>query len=459
MSWSSPTPYSASLPATRLRGCTLVPSTGISSIMSALGQRPWGTWEWPSQCVVPTVGQTTASSPPRQSWTYSRWENTRGRKLWTVSTSKNSNFRLFTNNCLTPSKASWRRLPATTGNRWKRRFTLQPSRCSARPPETTTTGSTKWCRNPNPARRKAPTPSSPPEWPQRGHKERWLRHQASRSSENAACNDTWLSIKVDEIQDCADRHDIKHFYDPLMCVYAPSTSGSSPMYSADDAILITDEKEIVGKWAEHFSDVLNRPSSINDEAIQRLAQVDMNPNRNVLCEDEVAKAIKQMSSGKSPGPDGTPAEVFKSGGPSLQKLTALFQSSWEIEILPQEFKDATIVHIYKRRSNKRSCDNLRGIFLLSIAGKIMARVLLSRLLKHLEQGHLPESQCGFRTGWGTTDMVFAAHQTRRRVWSNTKTSILLLLRRAFDTVSREGLWMIMSKFGRTDRFVKIARLL
>jgi len=170
------------------------------------------------------------------------------------------------------------------------------------------------------------------------------------------------------------------------------------MYSADGAILITDEKEIVGKWAEHFSDVLNRPSSINDEAIQRLAQVDMNPNRNVLCEDEVAKAIKQMSSGKSPGPDGTPAEVFKSGGPSLQKLTALFQSSWEIEILPQEFKDATIVHIYKRRSNKRSCDNLRGIFLLSIAGKIMARVLLSRLLKHLEQGHLPESQCGFRTG-------------------------------------------------------------
>jgi len=31
------------------------------------------------------------------------------------------------------------------------------------------------------------------------------------------------------------------------------------------------------------------------------------------------------------------------------------------------------------------------------------------------------------------------------------------LTKAFDTVSREGLWKIMSKFGCPDRFVKIVR--
>ena len=154
------------------------------------------------------------------------------------------------------------------------------------------------------------------------------------------------------------------------------------------------------RWVQYFSDVLNRPTSINDEAIQRFPQMDMNLDLDVPpCEDEATKAIKQMSSGKAPGPDAIPGEVFKSGGPSLlQKLAALFQSSLESEALPQEFKDATIVHIYKRKGNKRSCDNHRGISLLSIAGKIMARILLNRLLKHLEQGHFPESQCGFRTG-------------------------------------------------------------
>ncbi|KAL9961518.1 hypothetical protein ACROYT_G030473 [Oculina patagonica] len=117
-----------------------------------------------------------------------------------------------------------------------------------------------------------------------------------------------------------------------------------------------------------------------------------------------------MTTGKAPGPDAIPAEVYKTGGETIRsQLTSLFQSMWYQMQLPQEFRDATIVHIYKRKGNRQSCDNHRGISLLSIAGKILARVLLNRLLEHLEQGLLPESQCGFRAGRGTTDMIFAAH--------------------------------------------------
>ena len=143
--------------------------------------------------------------------------------------------------------------------------------------------------------------------------------------------------------------------------------------------------------------MLNRPASINDEAIARLPQVMINSELdNSPTVQEVGKAIKQMSTGKAPGPDAIPAEIYKTGGPfMLSKLTNLYQSMWSKEQLPQEFRDATIVHIYKRKGNRQSCDNHRGISLLSIAGKILARVLLNRLL---EQGILPESQCGFRAG-------------------------------------------------------------
>ena len=61
-----------------------------------------------------------------------------------------------------------------------------------------------------------------------------------------------------------------------------------------------DSQFLLNRWK--FSDVLNYPLSINDEAIQCLPQLDMNPDLDIPpCEDEVAKAIKQMSSGKAPG--------------------------------------------------------------------------------------------------------------------------------------------------------------
>ncbi|BHF64401.1 hypothetical protein SprV_0200740400 [Sparganum proliferum] len=58
--------------------------------------------------------------------------------------------------------------------------------------------------------------------------------------------------------------------------------------------------------------------------------------------------------------------------------------------------------------NHQLYDNHRGISLLNIAGKIFACILLGRLNSHLEQGLLPESQCGFRRHHGTPDMIFAA---------------------------------------------------
>ena len=68
------------------------------------------------------------------------------------------------------------------------------------------------------------------------------------------------------------------------------------------------------------------------------------------------------------------------------------------EAIPQEFKDASIILLYKRKGNPQVCDNHRGISLLCNAGKIMAKILLNRLNVHLDQkGLIPESQCGFRT--------------------------------------------------------------
>nr|VZI21262.1 unnamed protein product [Spirometra erinaceieuropaei] len=127
----------------------------------------------------------------------------------------------------------------------------------------------------------------------------------------------------------------------------------------------------------------------------------------------------------------------------------------------QDFKDATIVHLYKRKGNRQVCDNHRGISLLNIAGKIFARILLNRLNNHLEQGLLPESQCGFRRHRGTTDMIFAARHLQEKC-QEMRThlySTFVDLTKAFDTVNREGLWKIMQKFSSPERFTQMVRQL
>jgi hypothetical protein len=99
------------------------------------------------------------------------------------------------------------------------------------------------------------------------------------------------------------------------------------------AVHSTEKEAILQRWAEHF-DVLNRPSSINEEAINRLSQVDMNEYLALPpTSKETIKAIDLLSSGKAPGSDSIPADVYKAGGPGLvEKLTELFLCNVEPEM-------------------------------------------------------------------------------------------------------------------------------
>ncbi len=93
----------------------------------------------------------------------------------------------------------------------------------------------------------------------------------------------------------------------------------------DGTTLITDKTVILNRWAEHVSAVLNRPGDINAEANVRLAQTKTNTDLDrPPSEEEVKKAIKQLSTGKVEGADAISAEVYKHGGDVLiQRMTTL----------------------------------------------------------------------------------------------------------------------------------------
>ena len=126
--------------------------------------------------------------------------------------------------------------------------------------------------------------------------------------------------------------------------------------------------------------------------------------------------------------------------PMSEKITELFHCMWRKEAIPQEYKDAPIIHLYKRKGNPQVFENQRGISLLSIAGKILAKILLFRLNVHFDQKEpIPECQCGFRKDRGTIDMIFTTRKLQEKSQEQNVDlyTTFVDLTKAFEIVSRD----------------------
>ena len=97
------------------------------------------------------------------------------------------------------------------------------------------------------------------------------------------------------------------------------------------------------------------------------------------------------------------------------------------------------------------------ISLLCIAGKILARIILNRLITYIADFIVPESQCGFLAGRGTSDMVFAVRQLQEKCREQNQELHLVFvdLTKAFDTVNWNGLWKILQKSGCPDKLTAL----
>ncbi|VDL90486.1 unnamed protein product [Schistocephalus solidus] len=220
------------------------------------------------------------------------------------------------------------------------------------------------------------------------------RHLQQRLQE---MQDAWIIRKAEGIQAYADSNEIKNSFKAIKFISGTCIKGTAPLLSSDGTTLLTEKSQILKRWAEHFRSVLICSSVISDANIDRLRQLDKNNDLDLPSAlPKTIRAVQQISDGKAPGSDAIPPEIYKHGGTRLMaELTTLFQEMWLQGQVPQDLKETTIVHLYKRKGNRQLCDYHRGISLLNITGKIFARILLNRLKSHLEQGLVSESQCGF----------------------------------------------------------------
>ena len=271
-------------------------------------------------------------------------------------------------------------------------------------------------------------------------------------------NEWWTNLVV-RTKRYADAGDFRGFYEALKPVYGPTHQVRSPLPSADGRALLKDKTSILNCWSELFQEFFSTDRVFQDSALLRIPQLPVKVELDELPSmQELIKAIEQMKSGKAAEVDGIAPEFWTSGGPAWHsKLHELLVCCWEQGKLPRDLRDEVIVTLYKNKGENSDCSNYRGITLLSIAGKIFARVLLNRLVPIIAEDHLPETQCGFRANRGTTDMIFVLRQLQEKCREQNKRLYVTFvdLTKAFDTVSRKGLWLIMERLGCPPKFLSM----
>lgn len=131
-------------------------------------------------------------------------------------------------------------------------------------------------------------------------------------------NSWWLD-KAAELQGYADAENSKASFDGLW------PEAVVPTWF----LLLMDHNSTTPK-REHFHRLLNWPPTVDNSAINRLNQCSTHSNLDA-----------------PPGSDGIPAEVFKKGGQVLHHKLLFSQTCCEAGKLPQNFRDATNITIFK----------------------------------------------------------------------------------------------------------------
>ncbi|CAK1596230.1 unnamed protein product, partial [Parnassius mnemosyne] len=210
--------------------------------------------------------------------------------------------------------------------------------------------------------------------------------------------------------------------------------------------ILNDEVLSLRRWKEYFESVFmsDETFELNEIEIPKEEEIDRD-----ISIDEIMKAMKSMKAGKAAGYDRVSLEMLRAGeGVVADLLYTLFNLCWELKRVPGDWCKAVIVPIYKAKGSQQDCKNYRGISLLSIVGKLYAKVLIERVMKETD-GKIWDVQVGFRKGMGCTDQVFSMRMIAEKFLAkNQKVFCAFMdLEKAYDKVNRDMLWQTLNSFG------------
>jgi hypothetical protein len=204
-------------------------------------------------------------------------------------------------------------------------------------------------------------------------------------------------------------------------------------------------------------------------------QLSSNESLNVTPTDEEVMKEWSKIKEKAPGEDEVRIIYIKEATGRVKKAV--------IDLIKKMFEDGKfcwddttrtgiMIPLFKK-GDRQNPGNYRGICLLSMASRIIARIVATRLRNWAEgNGIMGENQNGFRSGRSTVDTVQILQRIEEECEKMVKHkekfqrqdvsypgAVLLDLRKAYPRVNREALWKILETYGLGGRIMKVLKML
>ena len=167
--------------------------------------------------------------------------------------------------------------------------------------------------------------------------------------------------------------------------------------------------------------------------------------------------VNRLKRGKAPGICGIHTELRKAGRNAvLVSLHAVLCSAWNTGIIPTDWKRGLVVPLWKGKGDRQDYNNYRGVTLLSVLGKIFARLILERVHHHLLEHQRPE-QSGFTP---KRSMIYRILALRVLIECKRKFQQGLLaadvdLCKAFHSINWDVLWKNLGLHGVLPKLINL----
>lgn len=177
--------------------------------------------------------------------------------------------------------------------------------------------------------------------------------------------------------------------------------------------------------------------------------------------EEVAAAVKQSKSGKAPGLDGLPLEIYRKGGALdvlAPLLARLFTAMGQLGQVPAGLLDGVISIIYKK-GQRVDPANYRPITLLNTDYRVLAKVLGNRL-RFVLPTLIQPAQTGFVPGRLIGENILLHQLLPAALGQESKAGTVFCdFYKAYDTVDRGFLLAVMEHMHVGEGFLKWVKLL